>query len=240
MCFSRSISSPLDASQGKKAQEEAAKLGCKVNVAAKGDNKSIPPVDSWNLSPDSKYVHICSNETIQGVEFQDAPDIGGRVLISDMSSNILSRPVDVSKYGVIYCGAQKVRLCPRRPACLLHLSAPLVALVPLPLALPAPPLMLHLPACLKHVRRNAEIMQRAHLNVLRFPPLSSARLTNRPAVEGHHQHVASQGTIHRHHPPNTRHHPSTPSIDSPRASYRRHPCHVPPLRRTSVRPGSPS
>ena len=52
-------------SWGKKAVEEATKLGCAVNVAAKGDNKSLPPMSSWKLSDDAKYVHICSNETIQ-------------------------------------------------------------------------------------------------------------------------------------------------------------------------------
>ncbi|CAG9460452.1 unnamed protein product [Pedinophyceae sp. YPF-701] len=94
-------------SWGKKALQEAEKLGCKANLAAKGDNKSLPPISDWKLSPDSKFVHICSNETIQGVEFQEDPDLGDRVLVADMSSNILSKPVDVSKYGVIYCGAQK-------------------------------------------------------------------------------------------------------------------------------------
>jgi hypothetical protein len=90
----------------KKAQEEAAKY-CKVNVVCKGDNKSIPEKSTWKLSPEATYVHLCSNETIQGVEFKEDPDFGGKILIADMSSNILSKPVDVSKYGVIYAGAQK-------------------------------------------------------------------------------------------------------------------------------------
>ncbi|KAI7844356.1 hypothetical protein COHA_002154 [Chlorella ohadii] len=93
-------------SWSKKAASEAKKY-CKVNVAATGDNKSIPARDSWNLSADAKYVHYCDNETIQGVEFKGAPDVGGKVLIADMSSNFLSKPVDVSKYGIIYAGAQK-------------------------------------------------------------------------------------------------------------------------------------
>jgi len=93
-------------SWGKKAVSEAEKLGCKANVAAKGDNKSIPAQSDWKLSTDAKYVHICQNETIQGVEFQAAPEVG-KTLISDMSSCILSRPVEVEKYGVIYAGAQK-------------------------------------------------------------------------------------------------------------------------------------
>ncbi|PRW58734.1 phosphoserine aminotransferase [Chlorella sorokiniana] len=93
-------------SWSKKAAGEAKKYA-KVNVAATGDNKSIPARDSWNLSADAKYVHYCDNETIQGVEFKGAPDVGGKVLIADMSSNFLSKPVDVSKYGLIYAGAQK-------------------------------------------------------------------------------------------------------------------------------------
>lgn len=94
-------------SWSKKAAEEAGKYAT-VNIAAKGDNKSIPPPESWALTPGAKYVHYCDNETIQGVEFQGPPDVpDGTVLIADMSSNFLSKPVDVAKYGVIYAGAQK-------------------------------------------------------------------------------------------------------------------------------------
>ena len=83
---------------------------CTVNVAASakaGGYTSIPPRDSWKLDPNAAYVHICSNETIGGVEYHWTPDIGSVPLVADMSSNILSRPVDVSKYGLIYAGAQK-------------------------------------------------------------------------------------------------------------------------------------
>jgi phosphoserine aminotransferase len=90
----------------KKAAEEAGKYAT-VNIVAKGDNKSIPARDSWKLSPGAKYVHYCDNETIGGVEFQGAPDVGDVPLIADMSSNFLSKPVDVSKYAMIYAGAQK-------------------------------------------------------------------------------------------------------------------------------------
>lgn len=93
-------------SWSKKAQEEAHKMGCDVNVVAKGDNKSIPPQSTWKLS-EAKYLALCSNETIQGVEFKHDPEVQGKILIADMSSNIMSKPVDVSKYGVIYAGAQK-------------------------------------------------------------------------------------------------------------------------------------
>jgi phosphoserine aminotransferase len=94
-------------SWSKKAVEEARKYCSNVNVAAKGDNKSIPAIDSWKLTPGAKYVHYCDNETIQGVEFQAPPAVGDAVLIADMSSNFISRPVDVAKFGLIYAGAQK-------------------------------------------------------------------------------------------------------------------------------------
>ncbi|KAF5830934.1 phosphoserine aminotransferase [Dunaliella salina] len=93
-------------SWSKKTIDEAKKFS-KANLVAKGDNKSIPAPSTWNLSPDAKYVHYCDNETIQGVEFKSVPDVGNKVLVSDMSSNFVSKPVDVSKYGLIYAGAQK-------------------------------------------------------------------------------------------------------------------------------------
>lgn len=89
----------------KKAAEEAQKYA-KVNIAAKGDNKSVP--SSYKFSPDAKYVHYCDNETIGGVEFKAPPPVpAGVPLIADMSSDYLSKPVDVSKYAMIYGGAQK-------------------------------------------------------------------------------------------------------------------------------------
>eukprot|EP01024_Parvocaulis_polyphysoides_P000131 TRINITY_DN10036_c1_g2_i2.p1 TRINITY_DN10036_c1_g2~~TRINITY_DN10036_c1_g2_i2.p1 ORF type:complete len:413 (+),score=85.89 TRINITY_DN10036_c1_g2_i2:73-1311(+) len=96
----------ITGSWSKKAQAEAEKY-CNANIAAKGDNKSIPPASDWNLSPDGKYLHYCDNETIQGVEFQSPPDVSDRILVADMSSNFCSKPIDVSKFGVIYAGAQK-------------------------------------------------------------------------------------------------------------------------------------
>jgi phosphoserine aminotransferase len=93
----------------KKSIKEAGKY-CTVNVAASGKAGSytaIPPRGDWKLNPDAAYVHICSNETIGGVEYHFTPDVGSVPLVADMSSNILSRPVDVSRYGLIYGGAQK-------------------------------------------------------------------------------------------------------------------------------------
>jgi phosphoserine aminotransferase len=67
----------------------------------------IPPRAGWDLDPRAAYVHYTPNETIHGVEFQEIPEVGSVPLIADMSSDILSRPLDVSKFGLIYAGAQK-------------------------------------------------------------------------------------------------------------------------------------
>lgn len=67
----------------------------------------IPDQSTWNLNPDASYVYYCANETIHGVEFKFIPDTHGVPLVCDMSSNILSRQIDVSKFGLIYAGAQK-------------------------------------------------------------------------------------------------------------------------------------
>jgi phosphoserine aminotransferase len=93
----------------KKSIKEAKKYAG-VNVAASaesGNFTSIPKQGSWKLDPNAAYVHICSNETIGGVQYHWTPDTGSVPLVADMSSDILSRPVDVSRYGLIYAGAQK-------------------------------------------------------------------------------------------------------------------------------------
>ncbi|RDS83808.1 3-phosphoserine/phosphohydroxythreonine transaminase [Dyella monticola] len=92
-----------------KASSEAAPY-VRVNVAAtsKGDSYlHMPGRASWKLDPAASYVHIATNETIHGVQFQEAPDVGNVPLVADMSSDILSAPVDVSRFGLIYAGAQK-------------------------------------------------------------------------------------------------------------------------------------
>ena len=81
-----------------------------VHVAASGEAggfRDIPARAGWTLTPDAAYVHITANETIHGVEFRDAPEVGEVPLFADFSSSIASEPVDVSRYGVIYAGAQK-------------------------------------------------------------------------------------------------------------------------------------
>jgi phosphoserine aminotransferase len=93
----------------KKAIAEAKRF-CNVNVAASSESTSfttVPKQTELSLNPDAAYVHYTPNETIGGVEFHSIPDVGDVPLVADMSSTILSRPVDVSKYGVIYAGAQK-------------------------------------------------------------------------------------------------------------------------------------
>ncbi|WP_043310844.1 3-phosphoserine/phosphohydroxythreonine transaminase [Pseudomonas sp. ML96] len=93
----------------KKAIEEARRYG-NVNVAAsaKGyDYFAIPGQNEWQLSKDAAYVHYASNETIGGLQFDWIPQVGDTPLVVDMSSDILSREVDVSKFGLIYAGAQK-------------------------------------------------------------------------------------------------------------------------------------
>ncbi len=87
-----------------------ANLFCKVNIAASSESTkftTIPHRSEWSLNPEAAYVHYTPNETIGGVEFHTIPAVGDVPLVADMSSTILSRPVDVSKYGVIYAGAQK-------------------------------------------------------------------------------------------------------------------------------------
>jgi len=91
-----------------KAIQEARKF-CDVNVVASSEAQNfttVPDVASWRCSSDAAYLHLCPNETIHGVEFEFVPEVGMPV-VADLSSTILSRPIDVSKYGLIYAGAQK-------------------------------------------------------------------------------------------------------------------------------------
>ncbi len=96
-------------SWGKKAVSEAERYA-QVNIAADASTdgfRSIPDPSGWKVSPEAKYLHYTPNETIVGVEFHFVPDVSAAPLVADMSSTILSRPVDVSRFGVIYAGAQK-------------------------------------------------------------------------------------------------------------------------------------
>jgi phosphoserine aminotransferase len=93
----------------KKSIKEAKKYAA-ANIAASGESNGftgIPDQATWKLDPNAAYVHICSNETIGGVQYHFTPNTGSVPLVADMSSDILSRPIDVTKYGLIYGGAQK-------------------------------------------------------------------------------------------------------------------------------------
>ena len=93
----------------KKSMKEASKYAAINVVASSEDTKfdRVPKRETWRLDPNAAYVHICANETIGGVEYHFVPDVGEVPLIADVSSNIMSRPLDVSKFGLIYGGAQK-------------------------------------------------------------------------------------------------------------------------------------
>ncbi|EGV20472.1 3-phosphoserine/phosphohydroxythreonine transaminase [Thiocapsa marina] len=96
-------------SWSKKAIAEARRYG-QVHVAATTEAERFtraPRQDELTLSDDAAYVHYTPNETIEGVEFPYVPDVGDKPLVADMSSTILSRPIDVSRFGLIYAGAQK-------------------------------------------------------------------------------------------------------------------------------------
>ncbi len=87
-----------------------AKAFCEVKIAASSKDKNytyIPAIDEWQIDKEAAYLHYTSNETIHGVEFNEIPNSQELPLICDMSSNILSRPIDISRYGLIYAGAQK-------------------------------------------------------------------------------------------------------------------------------------
>ncbi|HEB78700.1 MAG TPA: 3-phosphoserine/phosphohydroxythreonine transaminase [Methylothermaceae bacterium] len=104
----RTMNYVLTGSWGKKAAAEAKQYG-EVKIAASSEAEkftTIPDPATWQVDPEAVYLHFASNETIGGVEFPFVPEVG-IPLVCDMSSDILSRPVDVSRFGVIYAGAQK-------------------------------------------------------------------------------------------------------------------------------------
>jgi len=93
----------------RKAIGEAKKFA-QANVVASSEDRNFtyaPKQSTWKRSEDAAYLHVCTNETIGGVEFQWTPDTGATPLVADMSSHILSRPLDVARFGLIYAGAQK-------------------------------------------------------------------------------------------------------------------------------------
>jgi phosphoserine aminotransferase len=93
-------------SWAKKAIKEAKLFGT-VNIAGSSEDKNFSYIPETTFSPDAVYVHLTSNETIGGIQFASFPDTGDIPLIADMSSDIFSRRLEVSKFGLIYAGAQK-------------------------------------------------------------------------------------------------------------------------------------
>ena len=93
----------------KKAYKEAARYGAARAVASSEDKtfSYIPKVAKEDLDPEADYVHICMNNTIYGTVYHDLPDTGDVPLVADISSCVLSKPIDVSKFGILYAGAQK-------------------------------------------------------------------------------------------------------------------------------------
>jgi len=110
LLLGRSTADYVNTGEWSKKSIKEAKKYCTVNIAASAEDGNftyVPARETWKLTKDAAYVHICSNETIGGVEYQWTPDTGAVPLVADASSHILSRAVDVAKYGVIYGGAQK-------------------------------------------------------------------------------------------------------------------------------------
>jgi phosphoserine aminotransferase len=105
----RSVDYLITGSWSKKAAKEARYVR-RVKIVADGQASNysdVPPRQTWQCSPDAAYMHYAANETIHGVEIHEPPDMAGVTLVSDFSSTILSRPVDVTRFGLIYAGAQK-------------------------------------------------------------------------------------------------------------------------------------
>ncbi len=90
----------------KKAIDAATKYA-DVNIVAESTKTGIPDVSAWKLNPKASYVYYCPNETINGIQFSQVPDVGNVTLIADMTSSILSEEIDVSKFGLIFAAAQK-------------------------------------------------------------------------------------------------------------------------------------
>jgi phosphoserine aminotransferase len=105
----RSADYAITGGWSKRSVEDARAYG-KINVVASSEAdqyQRVPDFASWQLDKNAAYLHICTNETMSGVEFLDLPNSHGVPVVADMSSHILSRQIDVNQYGVIYGGAQK-------------------------------------------------------------------------------------------------------------------------------------
>ena len=106
----RTVADYVDTGEWSKKSIKEARKYATVNVVASAADRNytyVPKQATWKRDPGAAYLHICGNETIGGVEYHWLPDLGDTPLVCDASSHILSRPIDVSRYGVIYGGAQK-------------------------------------------------------------------------------------------------------------------------------------
>ena len=106
----RAVADYIHTGEWAKKAINAAKGLADVNVAASAEDRSftyVPAQSEWQRSDNPAYLHYTANETIGGVEFGGIPDVGDVPLVSDMSSNLFSRPLDVSRFGLFYAGAQK-------------------------------------------------------------------------------------------------------------------------------------
>jgi phosphoserine aminotransferase len=107
---SRTVADYVDTGSWSTKSIAEARRYCTVNIAASSADANytcVPAQATWRLTSDAAYVHLCTNETIGGVEYFWTPDTGDVPLVADMSSHLLSRPIDVQKFGLIYGGAQK-------------------------------------------------------------------------------------------------------------------------------------
>src|SRR2546429_2235183 len=110
LLLGRSSADYVNTGEWSKKSIKEAKKYCTVNIAASSEDHNfayVPARETWKLTRNAAFVHVCTNETIGGVEYQWTPDTGDVPLVADMSSHLLSRVIDVSKFGVIYGGAQK-------------------------------------------------------------------------------------------------------------------------------------
>ena len=106
----RTVADYVNTGEWSKKSLKEAKKYCTVNIVASSEDRAftyVPERETWKLTPDAAYVHVCTNETIGGVEYSWTPETGEVPLVADMSSHLASRVIDVPKYGVIYGGAQK-------------------------------------------------------------------------------------------------------------------------------------
>ena len=106
----RTVADYVNTGEWSKKSIKEAKKYCTVKIVASSEDTkftSVPALGTWQLDRNAAYVHVCTNETIGGVEYHWTPQTGDVPLVADMSSHLLSRVIDVSKYGVIYGGAQK-------------------------------------------------------------------------------------------------------------------------------------